>query len=87
MTKKNPHATQDWHRADIIAAVHKRGWSLRSLSRHHGYRTPTALNNALDRKWPKGQAIIAAAIGITPEEIWPSRYKRDFSDSFVRVRK
>ena len=28
---------QDWHRADIIAALHKAGWSLRQLSLQHGY--------------------------------------------------
>lgn len=67
-------AAADMHRADIVAALHKRGWSLRSLAKHHGYKTPTALGNALDRKWPKGEALIAAAIGKTPESIWPTRY-------------
>ncbi len=28
---------KDWHRADIIAALHKAGWSLRQLSLKHGY--------------------------------------------------
>lgn len=89
MTQKNPqtHQDHDWHRADIVAALHKRGWSLRGLSKHHGYKTPTALNNALDRKWPKGQLIIAQAIGVAPQIIWPSRYQNDFNGSFVHVHK
>ncbi len=87
MNKKNQQVPLDWHRADIVAALHKRGWSLRGLSAHYGYKTPTALNNALDRKWPKGQKIIADAIGVPPEEIWPSRYGSDFTHSFAHVHK
>lgn len=71
-TKKT--SPQDWHRADIVAALRKRGWSLRRLSIHHGYRAPTQLTTALDRPWPKGQRLIAEAIGVDPAEIWPSRY-------------
>lgn len=63
----------DWHPADIVAAVRKSGWSLRKLSRHHGY-TATALDNALHRRWPKAERLIAEAIGVRPEKIWPSRY-------------
>lgn len=65
---------QDWHRADIRAELEKRGTSLRKLSREAGLSENT-LRNALDRKWPKGEKIIAGAIGVTPETIWPSRYK------------
>ena len=63
----------DWHPADVVAAVRKAGWSLRKLSIHHGY-TPTALDNALHRPWPKAEKLIADVIGTTPEQIWPSRY-------------
>jgi Ner family transcriptional regulator len=70
----------DWHRADIVAALHKRGWSLRRLALQHGYKSPGALGNELDRPWPKGERLIAAAIGTAPETIWPSRYqKRKFT--------
>ncbi len=65
---------KDWHRADIVAALRKAGWSLRRLATHHGYASPTTLTNALDRPWPKGQKIIADAIGKHPATIWPSRY-------------
>ncbi|WP_315383568.1 transcriptional regulator [Microvirgula aerodenitrificans] len=79
-TQKN--AAMDWHRADIVAALHKAGWSLRQLSREAGL-SAGALNNALDRPWPKAENIIAAAIGIEPEAIWPSRYaKRHFKPVF-----
>lgn len=64
----------DWHPADIVAALRKAGWSVRRLSAHHGYAGSTALSNAIRRPWPKGERLIAEAIGISPEQIWPSRY-------------
>lgn len=70
---------EDWHRADIVAALHKQGWSLRRLSLHHGYKSAGALKNALDRPWPKGERIIAEVIGLPPESIWPTRYHKAFS--------
>lgn len=63
----------DWHRADIIAALKKRGKSLASLSRGAGLN-PRTLNNALDRRYPRAEKIIAEAIGVEPCTIWPSRY-------------
>ena len=65
--------TNDWKRIDIIYALNKKGTSLAQLSRDSGLKSRT-LNNALDRKYPKGERIIAMAIGVSPEEIWPSRY-------------
>ncbi|WP_038267972.1 helix-turn-helix domain-containing protein, partial [Xenorhabdus cabanillasii] len=34
------------------------------------------LRNALVRPWPKGEKIIAQAIGVEPAVIWPSRYSK-----------
>lgn len=70
--KKQPFL--DWHRADIVAALHKSGTSLRKLAKLHKYASPTTLGQALNRPWPKGEKIIADAIGVHPSEIWPSRY-------------
>ncbi|HDS3818304.1 helix-turn-helix domain-containing protein [Morganella morganii] len=64
---------QDWHPADIIAAIKKRGTSLSALSRNAGLQ-PSTLNNALARRWPKGEKIIADFLNVSPAEIWPSRY-------------
>lgn len=75
MRSNNKNKDQDWHRADIRAELEKRGTSLRKLSREAGLSENT-LRNALDRKWPKGEKIIAEAIGIKPEDIWPTRYKK-----------
>lgn len=65
--------TADWHPADIGASLKKRGWSLRRLSVFHGY-SPTVLENAIRRPWPKGERLIAEAIGVAPETIWPERH-------------
>jgi Ner family transcriptional regulator len=70
-TKKT--ALKDWHRADIVAAIWKKGTSLRRLSEENGYY-PTSLKMALHRPYPKTEAIIAEAIGLPPWAIWPSRY-------------
>lgn len=63
----------DWHSADIIAALKKKGITLAKLSRQSGFSSST-LHNALIRPWTKGEYIIARAIGVAPETIWPSRY-------------
>ncbi|MHB7086321.1 helix-turn-helix domain-containing protein [Klebsiella pneumoniae] len=64
---------QDWHPADIIAGLKKKGTSLAAVSRSAGLSSST-LANALLRPWPKGEKLIADAMGISPEIIWPSRY-------------
>ncbi|EJG1803495.1 TPA: transcriptional regulator [Vibrio parahaemolyticus] len=64
---------KDLHRADIIAALKKKGISMSALSRQNGLAS-TTLANALDRPWPKGERIIANALDLEPSDIWPSRY-------------
>lgn len=63
----------DWHSADIIAALKKQGTTLAAESRKAGYASCT-LANALARPWTKGEQIIANVLNIPPEKIWPSRY-------------
>ncbi|MGX2951628.1 helix-turn-helix domain-containing protein [Ursidibacter arcticus] len=79
-TKKT---AEDWHRADIIAALHKKGWSLRQLSLQHGYSQGSTLKNALDRPWLKGERIIAEAIGVPAEEIWAERFAHRSNKKFA----
>ncbi|MBF7954415.1 helix-turn-helix domain-containing protein [Rahnella victoriana] len=63
----------DWHQADIIAGLRKRQTTLAAVSRAAGLASST-LTNALTRPWPKGEKLIADALDIPPEKIWPSRY-------------
>ena len=58
---------RDWHRIDIVAELHKRGVTMRSLSTSAG----------LARSYPKGERIIASALNLEPSSIWPSRYNKD----------
>ena len=64
---------QNWHNADIIAALHKKGTSLAAVSRRAGVGAST-VGDALNRPWPKGEWLIAEALAVHPAEIWPSRY-------------
>ncbi|AHJ75577.1 helix-turn-helix domain-containing protein [Kosakonia sacchari] len=64
---------ENWHHADIIAALRKRNTSMAAVSRAAGLSSST-LANALTRPWPRGERLIAEAIGVPASEIWPSRY-------------
>jgi Ner family transcriptional regulator len=64
----------DRHPADVQAALKKRGHSLAGLSATHGYHA-TAAGKALKRPWPALETLIAEAIGVPPQQIWPSRYR------------
>lgn len=64
---------QDWHRADIKAALEKAGWTLRSLARHHDV-THNTLTDTFYKPYPASERRIADAIGVDPSVIWPSRY-------------
>jgi len=66
-------SNEDWHQADIIAALRKKGTTLAAVSRSAGLSSST-LSNALSRPWPKGELLIASALGLHPSIIWPSRY-------------
>lgn len=74
-TPKKP-AASDWHPADVVAALWKAGTSIRRLSRTNNY-AGDGLKMALRRPWPKAEAIIASAIGLAPQQVWPSRYDLD----------
>lgn len=65
--------TTDWHRADVKAALEKKGLSLKKLARSNDLAS-TTLSNVFRVNYPKAQKIIAEAIGVSPETIWPSRY-------------
>lgn len=65
----------DWHPADVIAALKKKGIKLRKLSLDVGLN-PAAASSAILRPGfsRRLEGIIADRIGEAPEVIWPSRY-------------
>lgn len=71
--KKKRQVETDWHPADVVAALKKRGLSLRELSQENGY-APDTLKECLRRPYPNAERLVAAALGMKAEEIWPSRY-------------
>lgn len=78
LKKPAKEKVQDWHSADVVAAVHKSGTSLQRISRQHGY-CPQVIGQALYKPYPKYERIIAEHLGLTPQTIWPSRYHLDGS--------
>jgi Ner family transcriptional regulator len=73
--QKKP-AEGDWSSHYILYRLHEKGMSYERLSRLNGYyKTAAALIN--HKTWPKMQSIVAKAIGVAPQEIWPSRYNED----------
>ncbi|HDR9256379.1 MULTISPECIES: helix-turn-helix domain-containing protein [Burkholderia] len=73
-------SAKDWDKADIKCALEKKGWNILRLAKASGYTNASALRKAFDSSYPKAERIIAHAIGVEPETIWPSRYeKRNFT--------
>ncbi|MDU4301668.1 MULTISPECIES: helix-turn-helix domain-containing protein [Eikenella] len=65
--------SQDWHPADIMAALKKRGWTISALAREANVHRST-IWCALHKPYPKSERLIAAALDMNPEQIWPQRY-------------
>jgi Ner family transcriptional regulator len=64
-----------WHRADVVAAIHKRGTSLAGLARQHGLGDST-LRNALTYPRKPSNQIIANYLGQSLHELWPAWFDR-----------
>ena len=67
---------KDWHPEDVRAAIRKSGVSLPALAARCGC-SAAAVQGALYRRLPRVQALIATHLGISPQQIWPSRYDED----------
>ena len=72
-TKNKSKKSKDWHPALISARLKMVGTNLSKLSVENGYHR-TNLRNALYRHYPKAEKIIAEKLGVSPSEIWGSRY-------------
>lgn len=74
-TPKKP-ALQDWHKADIKAALEKAGYTFRGLAKARGLGS-SYFTHPLHYPRPTAEAALAAVIGVPPQTIWPSRYEPD----------
>lgn len=77
---------KDWHKADIKAALEKRGWTLRRIAIKHNI-SPRAISQALHSRYPASERRIAAELGLHPMVIWPSRYDEDGNSNARRGKK
>ena len=62
-----------WHRADIVAEIHKRGSSLARLGEANGFANST-LRSSLSIRHPRAHRVIAEFIGISVVVLWPQFY-------------
>lgn len=63
----------DERRAWIKYQLELRGHSFASIAREIGVAR-TVPQSALRRRYPKMERIIAAKLGLQPEDVWPERY-------------
>jgi Ner family transcriptional regulator len=63
-----------WHRADIKAAVEKKGKTLTQLAADNGLEE-WACRHALAKRHIPGEQAIAALIGVPVWELWPGRWR------------
>ena len=62
-----------WDRHTIKAALGQRGLTLVGVARAAGLE-PSSCKVALRRRHKPGEAAIAAALGVNPAVLWPTRY-------------
>jgi Ner family transcriptional regulator len=79
MTKAAPKKTspEDWHPADILAALHKRGITLRALAKKHALTSSSSLSKAMVTSYPANEKRLAEAVGVPVQEMFASRYHPD----------
>jgi len=69
---------EDWHPAQILAALHMRGITLLELSRRCGIKGSSTLSKAMnDTAYPLNEKRLADALELSPQDIWPTRYNAD----------
>lgn len=71
-TNKATTTREDMHPADVIAALRKRGTSLRKVAHDNGY---SHIQRVLTSPWLAAEQMVAKALDTTPEALWPSRYR------------
>jgi Ner family transcriptional regulator len=68
--------TTDWLWDEVLAALHSEGLTLHALAKRHQVHVQ-AISCAQHKNSATTEARIAEALGILPQQIWPSRYNPD----------
>jgi len=76
-TQKTPAPHQDWPAHYLLYRLREAGTSYANISRKHGYCPTAAIMVHHRPSWPRMERLLADALGVTPQEIWPSRYHED----------
>ena len=67
---------RDWDNWDVRRALGKRGLSMADLARQNNI-APSTLREVFRKiGYHKGERIVADALDMTPEQIWPSRHAK-----------
>lgn len=64
-----------WDRHEVIAQLRRKNLTLAHLARENGC-SPQLFYIALERPYPRIEKIIADALHVTVEDIWPERVAR-----------
>jgi len=75
-TNKATTSQEDMHPADVVAALRKRGTSLRKIAQDNGY---SHIQRVLTSPWLAAEQLVAKALDTTPQALWPSRYQNPAS--------
>ncbi len=70
---RKPPAKKDWTSEYIKYCIRSQYGSMVALA-HRSALDPSVIKRALRVPYPKVERVIAAALGKTPQDIWPSRY-------------
>lgn len=65
---------QDWTPAKLSFELKLAGLSFRSLGQLHGY-SANSLWRVCRVSWPKAEKLVAEALGLAVNDIWPSRIR------------
>lgn len=68
---------KDWHPADIVAALRKRGYTLRDIAREEGLQDSSTLSKAMVQSYPAGERRLAKYAGVPVQDMFPTRYYED----------
>ncbi|MBA4094106.1 MAG: transcriptional regulator [Candidatus Accumulibacter sp.] len=69
---------EDWHPAQVLAALHMRGITLLELARRAGVVGSSTFSKAMaNTAYPINEKRIADALEMHPKDIWPTRYNAD----------
>lgn len=74
MAKKPPR--KDWSKEFLKYRIRSAYGSMVALAARSGV-DPSVIKRALYVPYPKAERVIAEALGVSPADIWPSRYDPD----------